>query len=95
MSLASADMEKYASSAYIKYEPQTYTTKVTFNTDYAELLSHGTNSQLLAVKEFREAFALSLDRNHFATAYTAAGHRRLRSAELHVCVRSLHRRCLS
>ena len=73
VALASADMEKYASSAYIKYEPQTYTTKVTFNTDYAKLLSHGTNSQLLAVKEFREAFALSLDRNHFATAYTAAG----------------------
>ena len=73
VSLQSEDMEKFASSQYIVYEPQSYTTKVTFNTDYSKLLEHGTNSQVLVIDEFREAFALSLDREHFATAYTSAG----------------------
>ena len=73
VSLQSEDMEKYASSDYIYYTPQTYTTKVTFNTDYEKLLSRGTNSQVLVVDEFREAFANAIDRQHFATAFTAAG----------------------
>ncbi|MBR0463329.1 MAG: hypothetical protein IJJ23_02960, partial [Clostridia bacterium] len=71
--LQSEDMEKYASSEYIFYTPQTYTTKVTFNTDYAKLLEHGTGSQVLVIDEFREAFANAIDRQHFATAFTAAG----------------------
>lgn len=73
VSLQSEDMEKYASSEYISYTPQTYTTKVTFNTDYEKLLEHGTGSQILVIDEFREAFANAIDRQHFATAYTAAG----------------------
>jgi oligopeptide transport system substrate-binding protein len=71
--LVAADMEKYASSKYISYEPQSYTTKISFNTDYEKLLEHGTNSQVVVIDEFREAFALALDREEFATAYTAAG----------------------
>ena len=71
--LQSDDMEKYASSAYIQYEPQSYTTKVTFNTNYDKLLERGTGSQILVIDEFRQAFALCIDRQHFATAYTAAG----------------------
>ena len=71
--LQSEDMAKYASSSYIKYTPESYTTKFTFNTDYEKLLSRGTNSQILVIDEFREGFALALDRNEFATAYTAAG----------------------
>ncbi len=73
ISLQSDDMEKYASSAYITYEPQSYTTKVSFNTNYEKLLERGTGSQILVIDEFREAFALALDRQHFATAFTAAG----------------------
>ena len=73
VSLQSQDMDKYASSDYIIYEPQTYTTKFSFNTDYAKLVEHGTNSQVVVIDEFREAFANALDRNAFATAYTAAG----------------------
>ena len=73
VSLQSDDMAKYASSAYIVYEPQSYTTKISFNTDYEKLLEHGTGSQILVIDEFREAFALALDREHFATAYTSAG----------------------
>ena len=71
--LQAQDMEKYASSKYISYEPQSFTTKITFNTDYEKLVSHGTNSQVVVVDEFRQAFAYALDREHFATAYTAAG----------------------
>lgn len=73
VSLDASDMKKYASSQYISYTPQSYTTKLTFNTNYEKLVEHGTNSQLLAVDEFRKAFAFALDANAFATAYTAAG----------------------
>ena len=73
VSLQSQDMEKYASSEYIRYTPESYTTKITWNTDYEKLASRGTGSQILVIDEFREGFAKSLDRNHFATAFTAAG----------------------
>lgn len=73
ISLANEDMAKYASSKYIKYTPESYTTKITFNTNYESLLKHGTGSQVLAVDEFRKAFAFALDANDFATKYTAAG----------------------
>ena len=73
VSLDASDMKKYASSQYISYTPQSYTTKLSFNTNYEKLVEHGTNSQLLAVDEFRKAFAFALDANAFATAYTAAG----------------------
>ncbi|HRX07963.1 MAG TPA: ABC transporter substrate-binding protein [Candidatus Limiplasma sp.] len=71
--LVAADMEKYASSEYIRYEPQSYTTKISFNTMYDKLLEHGTNSQVVVIDEFRQAFAFALNREEFATAYTAAG----------------------
>lgn len=74
ISLQSEDMDKYGTSEYIKYGPNNgYTTKLTFNTDYQKLLSHGTNSQVLMVDEFRAAFANCFDRKEFANAYTAAG----------------------
>lgn len=72
VSLTAADMEKYGSSDYIMYEPQSYTTKLSFNLDYAKLLSRGTNSQILVIDEFRKGLALSLDREHFATSFTAS-----------------------
>ena len=71
--LQADDMETYASSDYIMYEPQSYTTKISFNTMYDKLLEHGTNSQLLVIDEFRQAFAYALDRDYFATSYTSAG----------------------
>ena len=73
VALQSEDMEKYASSANIRYTPQSYTTKITWNTDYEKLASRGTGSEILVIDEFREGFAKSLDRSHFATAFTAAG----------------------
>ena len=73
VSLQTEDMEKYASSKYIQYTPQSYTTKLSFSTNYEKLVEHGTNSQILVVDEFRKGFAFALDANDFATAYTAAG----------------------
>ena len=72
--LQSEDMDKYGTSAYVKYGPNNgYTTKLSFNTNYDKLLERGTNSQILVVDEFRQAFAYCYDRKEFATAYTAAG----------------------
>ena len=72
--LQSEDMEKYGTSQYVKYGPNNgYTTKLTFNTDYDKLVGRGTNSQVLVIDEFRQAFAYCYDRKEFATAYTAAG----------------------
>lgn len=74
VSLESEDMTTYASSDRIRYTPQDYTTKITFNTDYAKLLALGNNAQVLAVKEFRQAFSIAIDREHFTSAYTSAAH---------------------
>ena len=73
VALQNADMEKYAASNYIRYTPQSYTTKLTWNTDYSKLLGRGTGSQILVIDEFRKGFAFALDANDFATSYTAAG----------------------
>ena len=72
VNLDSDDMTTYGSSDRLRYTPESYTTKLTFNTNYESLLALGNNQQLLAVKEFRKAFAISLDRAHFTSAYTAA-----------------------
>lgn len=73
VSLQTEDMDKYAASKYIKYTPQSYTTKLSFSTAYDKLVEHGTNSQILVIDEFRKGFAFALDANTFATEYTAAG----------------------
>ena len=69
--LQQEDMEKYASSEYIRYTPQSYTTKLTFNTDETALAERGT--QILGNLNFRKAFSLAIDRSTFAASYTAAG----------------------
>ncbi len=73
VSLVSADMAKYGSSSYIRYTPQSYTTKLTFNTDLDKTTGRGTNSQVMTNVWFRKGFALAIDRAQFASAYTAAG----------------------
>lgn len=69
--LSAADMEKYAASDRLRYIPQTYTTKLTFNTDEKALAARGT--QILANANFRRAFSLAIDRTTFAASYTSAG----------------------
>ena len=71
ISLSAADMEKYAASDYVRYIPQTYTTKLTFNTDPEALAKRGT--QVLSNVYFRQGFSLAIDRSRFAAAYTSAG----------------------
>ena len=71
--LSSEYFADYASSERLLYTPQSYTTKLTFNSNYESLLALGNNQQLLAVLEFRTAFALAMDREFFATSYTSAG----------------------
>ena len=71
VSLQSEDMTDYGTSDYIQYTPQSYTTKLTFNTDLASLAERGT--QILGNVNFRHAFSLAIDRNTFASSYTAAG----------------------
>lgn len=71
VSLQAEDMEKYGSSPYIRYTPQSYTTKLTFNTDVKALSNRG--AQILSNTTFRKAFSLAIDRNTFASSYTAAG----------------------
>lgn len=74
IALQADDLKKYGNSKYIKYGPNNgYTTKLTMNTDYEKLLSHGTNSQVLAIPEFRQAISYSYDRKEFASSFTAAG----------------------
>ncbi len=71
--LQSEDMEKYGSSSFIHYTPQSYTTKLSFNTDMDALKARKTNAQVLTNAFFRKGFSLAIDRNTFAKSYTAAG----------------------
>lgn len=71
ISLSAADMDSYAASDHIRYIPQTYTTKLTFNSNVEALKARGT--QVLSNANFRRAFSLSIDRSRFASSYTSAG----------------------
>ncbi len=71
ISLQSEDMARYASSPAIRFQPESYTTKLTFNTDKKALSARG--SQILSNVHFRQAFSLAIDRSRFAAAYTSAG----------------------
>ncbi len=69
ISLQQKDMTKYGSSDYIRYNPQSYTTKLTFNTDVEALSAR--NTQVLANVHFRRAFSLAIDRTKFVQSYTS------------------------
>ncbi len=71
VSLDSTDMQSYGASDYIHYTPQSYTTKLSFNTNLDSLATRGT--QILANANFRKGFAMAIDRTTFAQSYTAAG----------------------
>ena len=71
ISLNAEDMAQYAGSPFLRYQPQSYTTKLTFNTDAKALSARG--AQVLSNVYFRQAFSLAIDRSRFAAAYTSAG----------------------
>ena len=71
IALQSADMAEYAGSSYVRYQPESYTTKLSFNTDAKALSARG--AQVLSNVHFRHAFSLAIDRTRFAAEYTSAG----------------------
>ncbi len=68
----SEDLEIYASSDRLLYTPESYTTKLTFNTNKSKLEEIGNGAVVLTIPEFREAFSLAIDREKFCTEYTAS-----------------------
>jgi oligopeptide transport system substrate-binding protein len=74
--LQAADLEEFGNSEYKMLTPQSYTTKLTFNTDKAKLAARetaGINKTMLTNQKFRKAISLSFDRSEFCTQFTA-GH---------------------
>ena len=72
--LVADDMDTYRSSDYIVFTPQTYTSKITFNSDKAALKSRetaGINKTILSYPEFRKGLSLAIDRTEFAAQCTA------------------------
>lgn len=64
------EMPTYGTSEYIRYSPESYTTKLSFNTNFDSLYSRGTGSQILVNKNFRTAFGLALNTAEFAGSFT-------------------------
>ena len=71
IALEAEDMADFSGSPFLRYLPQSYTTKLTFNTDAKALSARG--AQVLSNVYFRQAFSLAIDRTRFAAAYTSAG----------------------
>lgn len=67
--LTAEDMGTYRNSDFIYFTPNSYTNKITFNSDKASLVSRqskGKNKSILSYVDFRKAVSLSLDRERFA-----------------------------
>lgn len=73
VSLQAEDLETYGNSENLLYTPQTYTTKISFNTNLESLEAHGTNSQVLTNRTLRQAISLAIDRGEYCSSLTA-GH---------------------
>ena len=77
VSLQREDMNTYGSSSRISYSPNTYTSKVTFNTDWEKLVERqaaagkNINKTVATNIKFREAFFWSLNRKKFCQNLTA------------------------
>ena len=69
--LRAEDLEQYGSSDGLVLIPQSYTTRLSFNTDSEKLRERGT--EILDNLNFRRALALAIDRAAFAEKCTAAG----------------------
>lgn len=77
VSLVREDINTYGSSSRICYSPNTYTSKVTFNTDWEKMVERqneagaGVNKTITTNIKFREAFFWSLNRKNFCQTLTA------------------------
>ena len=66
--LTTDDLARYGNSDYIQFTPQSYTIKLTFNSDFDTLRNEeapGVNHTMLSYRDFRAAIALSFDRQEF------------------------------
>ena len=73
--LTTADMETYGTSDYILFTPETYTTKITMNSDHDTLAARetdGINKTMLSYHDFRKAISLSLNRTEFCASCAAS-----------------------
>ena len=77
VSLVREDIKTYGGSSRISYSPNTYTSKVTLNTDWDKLVErqraagNNINKTICTNIKFREAFFWSLDRKTFCQQLTA------------------------
>lgn len=74
VSLSNDDMEKYGTSDYIYFTPQTYTYYLGVNTDFDMLKSRetdGINKTILTYLDFRKAMSLAIDRSDYVKSCTA------------------------
>lgn len=72
--LTSEDMEKYGTSDYVYYTPQSYTYYLALNTDFDMLKSRevsGVNKTILTYMDFRKAMSYSFDRTDYVKSCTA------------------------
>ena len=68
VALTADDLDKYATSDYVMYTPESYTFKVSFNTEPESIKARetdGVNKSIITYPEFRKAFSLSIDRKEF------------------------------
>ena len=78
LTLSVDDMEKYGTSDYVYYSPNSYTYNFTINSDFDSLKAlddegeEGRNRTILSYKDFRKAISLCMDRSDY-TASTTAG----------------------
>ncbi|MGM9592912.1 MAG: ABC transporter substrate-binding protein [Candidatus Onthomonas sp.] len=73
--LAKDDMEKYGTSDYVYYTPESFTYYLALNTDYDMLKSRevaGVNKTILTYVDFRKALSYSFDRTDYVKSCTAA-----------------------
>lgn len=73
--LERADMAELGNSSRIQYTPESYTTKISFNSDRSKLHSRGTNEiskTLLANDDFRKGISLIINRKDLIK-FTTAG----------------------
>lgn len=67
-SLEASDMKTYGTSSKLKYTPQSFTTKLSINSNLSTLTG---NNRLLANTKFREALFWSINRTELAQSQTA------------------------
>lgn len=69
------DMKTYGNSSRLTQTYESYTQKISFNSDRSKLLSNqktaGQNKTILANDKFRKGLSLAIDRNNFASQTTA------------------------